>query len=52
MEWSFFMYVATLSGLVAISIVVVEIIFLIYNMTSRDHVFKGLCDLMGLSFLY
>ena len=52
MEWSFFMYVATLSGLVAISIVVVEIIFLIYNMTSRDHVFKGLCDLMGWIFLY
>ena len=52
MEWSFLMYVAILSGLVDISIVVAEIIFIIYNMTSRDHVFKGLCDLMGWSFLY
>ena len=52
MEWSFLMYVAILSGLVDISIVVAKIIFIIYNMTSRDHVFKGLCDLMGWSFLY
>ena len=37
-------------GLVAIDIVVVESgdnMFLIYHVISRDHVFKGLCDLMG-----
>ena len=51
MEWSILLYVLTLLGSVAISIAVVEIFFLIYNMTSPDHVFKGLSYLMGWSFL-
>ena len=52
MELSSLLYVTTLSGLVAKGMVVVEIIFF-FNL-SRDltnHVFKGLCDLMGWSFL-
>ena len=37
----------TLTGLVTISIVVVEIMFLICPVTSRDHIFKELCEFMG-----
>ena len=40
------MYVTTMPGLVVIGIVVVEI-FLIYPMTSQDHILKELYDLMG-----
>ena len=38
MKGSSSFYVTTLPGLVAVGIVVV---------TSRDHLFKELCDLMG-----
>ena len=34
--------IITLPGLVAIDIVVVEIMFLIYHMESRNHVLKAL----------
>ena len=44
--------VANLPDLVAISIVVVEIMFLIYHVTSRDHMFKGSCNIVGESFSY
>ena len=48
MERSPSLYLTTISGLVAIDIVVLEIkMFLIYNVTLHDHVFKGLYDLMG-----
>ena len=40
------MYETTMPGLVVIGIVVVEI-FLIYPMTSQDHVLKELYVLMG-----
>ena len=49
MEGSSLLYVTTLPGFVAIGIVVVEI--LIYYVTTRGYVLKGLCDLMGRSFL-
>ena len=38
--------VSNLTSLVAIGIVV----FLIYQVTSPDHILRGLCDLMGGSF--
>ena len=50
MEGSSSVYVATLPGLVAIGVWVMEIgnkIFLIYHVTLCDHLFKGLFDLMG-----
>ena len=44
--------VANLPDLVAISIVVVEIMFLIYHVTSRDYMFKVSCNIVGESFSY
>ena len=46
LEESSLLYVTTLSGLVAIGKVVVEIKFLNYHVTSCDHVIKVLRDLM------
>ena len=51
MELSSLLYVTTLSGLVAKGMVVVEIIFFNLSRDLTNHVFKGLCDLMGWSFL-
>ena len=42
-EGSSSLYEATLPGLMARDILVVET-FLIYHVTSREHMFKGLCD--------
>ena len=39
-------YVTTLIGLVTINIVIVEM-FLICHVTSREHMSKGLCEVMG-----
>ena len=39
-------YVTTLTGLVNIDIVKVEMV-LIYHVTSRDHMFKGQCYFMA-----
>ena len=51
MKGSSSLYVTTLPGLVGVGIVAVELIFFSsYRMTLRDHLFKGLCDLMGGSF--
>ena len=44
--------VAILQGLVAIRIVVVEIMFLIYHVASRDHMFKGSSNILQESFSY
>ena len=44
--WEFSWYVTTLTGLVNIDIVKVEMV-LIYHVTSRDHMFKGLCYFMA-----
>ena len=49
MEGSSSLNVKTLPGLMAIDTVVAEI-FLFYDMISRDHVFKGLCNFDGGSF--
>ena len=49
MEGSSSLNVKTLPGLMAIDIVLAEI-FLFYDMISRDHVFKGLCNFDGGSF--
>ena len=52
MEESSLLHVTTLPGLMAIDIVAVKIsgigdkMFLIYHVTSHDHLLKGLCDLM------
>ena len=52
MERSSSFYVTTLPRLVGIGIVVVEIkLFLIYRVTSCDHLLKGFCVLKDLSFL-
>ena len=51
MEERSLLHVTTLPGLMAIDIVAVEIsgiadkMFLIYHVTSHDHLLKGLCDL-------
>ena len=50
MEVSSSLNVTILSGLVAMDIVVVEDIFLVYLVASRDHVFKSLCNFLGGSF--
>ena len=52
MEGSSSLYVTTLSCLVAIGIVVVELCYLfvlclIYHVAPHDHVFKGLCNFVG-----
>ena len=44
------LYVTTLPSLVVRCRVVVEITFSNVHVTSCDHVFKGLCDFMGVSF--
>ena len=46
MEGSSLLYITTLPGLVAIGIEVVEI-KQICHMTSFDHAFKELCDIMS-----
>ena len=46
MEGSSLLYATTLPGLLGICIAVVQM-FLIYPVISCDHIFKGLCDLMG-----
>ena len=52
MERSSSVNVANLPGLVAISTVVVEIMFLIYHVSSRDYMFKVSCNIVGESFSY
>ena len=51
MEGNSLLYVTTRLSLVAMPIVVVrgDKTFLIYHVTSRDHMFNGLCDLIGWS---
>ena len=49
MEGSPSLSVTTLLGLATIVILLVEM-FLIYNVASRDHIFKGLCNFVGGSF--
>ena len=46
-EGSSSLNVTTLPGLAVIRIVVVEIMFLIYHMTSGGHVFKRLSNVVG-----
>ena len=46
-EGSSSLNVTTVPGLAVIRIVVVEILFLIYHVTSGGHVFKRLCDVVG-----
>ena len=50
MKGTYSFNIATISGLVAIDTVVVEIMLLIYHLASRDHVFKGLCNFARRSF--
>ena len=52
MERSCLVNVATLQGLVAIRIVVVEIMFLIYHVASHDHMLKGSNNIVRESFSY
>ena len=52
MERSCLVNVATLQGLVAIRIVVVEIMFLIYHVASHDHMLKGSNNIARESFSY
>ena len=48
MEGTFLFYVTNLPGLAALGIVVLEKnFFLIHDVTSRNHVLKGLRVLMG-----
>ena len=48
MEGNFLLYVTTRLSSVAMPIAVVrgDKTFLIYHVTSRDHKFNGLCDLI------
>ena len=50
MKGTYSFNIATISGLMAIDTVVVEIMLLIYHLASRDHVFKGLCNFVRRSF--
>ena len=49
-EGSSSLNVTTLSGLVALEIMVVEKMNLVHDMTSRDHVFKEFYNFVGDSF--
>ena len=44
--WEPLCYVTTMISLVTISIAMVEM-FLICHVTSREHIFKRLCEFMG-----
>ena len=50
MEGGSLLYVTALPNLMVTDIVVVAM-FLIYHLVSGDHVFKGLCNFVGRSYL-
>ena len=47
MVGSFSLDVTTLPGLVSISLVLVDIVFLIHHVASSDHVFEDLYNFVG-----